>query len=203
MLSTEFFLTSLIVVLIPGTGAIYTLSTGLFLGRRASIIAALGCTAGIVPHLLASILGISFILHKSALIFQGLKWLGVAYLLYLAWQMWRDRESLSFSDSGQQQNHWQIIRRAVFINLLNPKLTLFFFAFLPLFIDSSRTSVTLQMLYLSAVFMLITFIVFALYGFLASTVRKQVLSTPNVVVGVRRVFALLFAALGLKLALSS
>ena len=125
MYSTTFLLTSLVVALIPGTGAIYTVSTGLFRGRRASRSAALGCTLGIVPHLLASILGLSFILHMSALAFQGLKFAGAAYLLYLAWATWNDRGGLEFSAARTELGAGRIIFKAVLLNLLNPKLTLF------------------------------------------------------------------------------
>ena len=125
MYSTTFLLTSLVVALIPGTGAIYTVSTGLFRGRRASLAAALGCTLGIVPHLLASILGLSFILHMSALAFQGLKFAGAAYLLYLAWATWNDRGGLEFSAARTELGAGRIIFKAVLLNLLNPKLTLF------------------------------------------------------------------------------
>ena len=103
MFSTEFLITSLVVVLIPGTGVIYTVSTGLFLGWRASVAAAFGCTAGITPHLSASILGLSAILHMSALAFQAVKFAGAAYLLYLAWAMWRETGSLKFDSPTTQR----------------------------------------------------------------------------------------------------
>ena len=91
MFTLEFLLTSLIVVLIPGTGVIFTISTGLAQGRRASFFASIGCTLGIVPHLLATVLGLSAVMHSSALAFQFLKYAGVAYLFYLAFATWRDR----------------------------------------------------------------------------------------------------------------
>ncbi|MEZ4678732.1 MAG: LysE family translocator [Caldilineaceae bacterium] len=201
MVSTEFLLTSLIIVMIPGTGAIYTISTGLFHGRRASLIAAIGCTLGIVPHLLTTILGLSFILHTSALLFQGLKWLGVLYLLYLAWLMWRDEGALRFDGERAPQSPWRIIVRAIFINLLNPKLTIFFLAFLQLFIAPHAASPVGQMVMLSGVFMGLTLLVSTFYGLLASSVRAHVLNSPGVIRWLQRAFALTFAALGLKLVL--
>lgn len=202
MFDTSFLLTSLIIVLIPGTGVIYTVSTGLFRGWRSSVAAALGCTAGIVPHLLASILGLSLILHQSALVFRGVKWLGVLYLLYLAWAMWRDTGAFTFGATSPQSSFWQIAGKAVLLNLLNPKLTLFFFAFLPLFIAPDAPSPAGEMLALSAVFMAITLVVFVLYGVLASGVRRYVLSSPRTVLWLRRSFAVAFAGLGIKLALT-
>lgn len=202
MFSPEFLLTSLIVVLIPGTGTIYTVSTGLFYGWRASLAAAVGCTAGVVPHLLASILGLSFIFHMSAVVFQGLKFAGAAYLLCLAWVMWREKGALTFDAASPQKNPWQIAMKAVLLNLLNPKLTLFFFAFLPLAISPDTSSPVAELLLLSVVFMGLTLIVFASYGVLASGVRKHVVNSPSAIVWLRRSFAGAFAALGINLALT-
>lgn len=202
MLSPEFLLTTLIVVLVPGTGTLYTVSTGLFHGSRASLAAALGCTLGIVPHLLASILGLSFILNLSATLFSGLKWLGALYLLYLAWAMWRDQGGLAFGSSSTETNARQIIVKAVLLNLLNPKLTLFFFAFLPLSLSPDARSPLAELLGLSLVFMALTLVVFALYGVLASSVRTFVVSSPKLLLWLRRSFAVSFAALGLRLAVT-
>ena len=202
MFSPEFLLTSLVVALIPGTGAIYTISTGLFHGRWASLAAALGCTAGIVPHLIASVLGLSFILHMSALAFQGLKFAGAAYLLYLAWATWQDKGALKFDSASPEQGFWRIAGKAVLLNLLNPKLTLFFFAFLPHFIVPDAASSATQFVLLSLVFMAITLAVFAVYGLLASTIRQQVARSPRIVGWLRRSFAAAFAALSVQLALT-
>ncbi|MDJ0752766.1 MAG: LysE family translocator [Ardenticatenaceae bacterium] len=202
MFSPEFLLTSLVVVLIPGTGVIYTISTGLFHGWRATVAAAVGCTAGIVPHLLASILGVSFILHTSAVVFKALKLAGALYLLYLAWMMWRESGELSFDSATPQKNAWQIGSKAVFINLLNPKLTIFFFAFLPQFISPGAATPAVEMLVMSAIFMLITLIIFILYGLLAGGIRQRVVRSPSFVVWLRRSFAAVFALLGVNLALA-
>ena len=190
MLTMDFLLTSLIVVLIPGTGVVFTLSTALAAGKRASVYAALGCTGGIVPHLMASMLGLSAILHTSALAFQGLKFAGVAYLLYLAYATWRDRSAFAVSDTP--------------LNLSGgtTKLTIFFLAFLPQFITPNGPSATVQMLTLSTVFMLMTFAVFVIYGLLANFFRTAVIESPTVQNWLRRGFAASFAALGLNLAFS-
>jgi threonine/homoserine/homoserine lactone efflux protein len=202
MFSTEFLLTSLIVVLIPGTGVIYTISTGLFLGYRASIAAVFGCTAGILPHLCASVLGLSAIIHMSALAFQALKYAGAAYLLYLAWSMWRETGALEFKKPGKKNNLFQVAFRGFLINILNPKLSIFFLAFLPLFVSQDATFPTQQMLLLSAVFMGMTFIIFMLYGILAGGVSACVVKSPKLIVWFQRSFAAIFAALAAKLAVS-
>jgi threonine/homoserine/homoserine lactone efflux protein len=201
MFSTTFLLTSLVVALIPGTGAIYTVSAGLFRGRQASIAAAAGCTLGIIPHLLASILALSFILHMSALVFQGLKFAGAAYLLYLAWATWQDRGGLEFRERPEV-GAGQIIGKAILLNLLNPKLTLFFFAFLPHFVSSGSASPVPQFLGLSLGFMAITFLVFVVYGLLASSIRSYVVNSPRMLVWLRRSFAAVFAGLSVELALT-
>ncbi len=202
MFSTEFLITSLVVVLIPGTGVIYTVSTGLFLGWRASIAAAFGCTTGILPHLSASILGLSAILHMSALAFQAVKFAGAAYLIYLAWAMWRETGSLKFDSTTTQRGLWKITTKGFLINILNPKLSIFFLAFLPLFISPSVSSPTFQMIILGVMFMAMTLIIFILYGISANGVRKYVVNSPRVILWLQRSFAATFAALGVKLAMT-
>lgn len=203
MINTEFLLTSLVVVLLPGTGVIYTVSTGLFLGGRASVAAAAGCTAGIVPHLVASILGLSAILHLSAVAFQLIKFAGALYLLYLAWTMWRDTGALSFNSAPAKNNILVIFRRGILINILNPKLTIFFLAFLPLFVQpEAAASPMLQLVGLSLIFMAMTLVVFVVYGLWANAVRHYVIDSPRVIVGLRRTFGAVFAVLGIKLALT-
>ncbi len=202
MFSTEFLITSLVVVLIPGTGVIYTISNGLFLGWRASIAAACGCTAGIIPHLTASILGLSALFHLSAVAFQVIKFTGTAYLLYLAWTMWKETGSLQFDSPSTKIGLGQIARRGFLINILNPKLSLFFLAFLPLFVNPNASSPTLNMVLLSLVFMAMTFVIFVLYGISANMVRKYVTSSPRFITCLKRTFAVTFAALGIKLAMT-
>ena len=205
-MSIEFFITTLIVVLLPGTGVIYTLAAGLTQGARAAVLAAAGCTLGIVPHVVASIAGLAALLHASALAFQTLKYLGVIYLFYMAWQMWRDTGALNIdgvkAESLPVQSGRKIISAGVLLNLLNPKLTLFFLAFMPQFIDSAAPDASLQALSLAGVFMALTFLVFALYGLLAAQARDHVISRPRVLRVVKRSFASMFALMGLRLALA-
>ena len=201
MVTLEFLVTSLVVVLIPGTGVVFTISTGLAQGRRASVYAALGCTAGIVPHLLATVLGLAALLHTSALAFQALKYAGVAYLLYLALMTWRDQAAFVVERDAAARSATSLMVKAVLLNILNPKLTIFFLAFLPQFVDPAGEPLA-QMLLLSAVFMAMTFLVFVAYGFLAHAFRAAVIESPRVQAWLRRSFAAAFAALGANLALS-
>jgi threonine/homoserine/homoserine lactone efflux protein len=199
-LSAEFLLTSLIVVATPGIGVIYTLAAGLARGARASIVAAAGCTLGIVPHMAAAITGVAALLHTSAVAFSVLKYLGVAYLLYIAWTTLREKGTLAVDADDAPASVRKTIVTAVLINLLNPKLTIFFVAFLPQFVAAGDPHGLIRMVALSLVFMAMTFAIFAVYGVLASAVRRQVISRPKVLAWMRRVFAGSFLALGAKLA---
>lgn len=202
MISIEFLITSLIVVLIPGTGVIFTVSTGLIQGRTASVFAAIGCTLGIVPHLLATVFGLAALMHTSALAFEALKIAGVAYLLYLAWATWRDQAAFAVATTPTRGSALGLVGKAVLLNLLNPKLTIFFLAFLPQFVPATSATPLQHLLGLSSVFMGMTFLVFVAYGLLAHTFRTAVIDSPRVQGWLRRGFAASFAGLGINLALT-
>jgi threonine/homoserine/homoserine lactone efflux protein len=199
-MSVEFLLTSLVVVATPGTGVLYTVAAGLSRGTRASLVAAAGCTLGIVPHVTAAITGLAALLHTSALAFRILTYLGVAYLLYLAWSTLRDRDVLAVETDVAPRSAASVIVSGILVNILNPKLTIFFVAFLPQFVRPGDP--VARMVELSAVFMVLTFVVFAGYGAFAAAVRHKVLARPRVMAWVRRTFAAAFVALSAKLAFS-
>jgi threonine/homoserine/homoserine lactone efflux protein len=201
VVSIEFLLTSLIVIVSPGTGVLYTLAAGLSRGSRASVVAAFGCTLGIVPHMAAAIMGLAALLH-SALAFQTLKYLGVAYLLYMAWNALRERGALRVEREVGARSAVQVTVNAILINILNPKLSIFFLAFLPQFVSADEAQPVARMLELSAVFMLLTFVVFVGYGLFAASIRTHIISRPRVLTWMRRTFAAAFVALGAKLALA-
>ena len=197
----EFLITSLIVVVTPGIGVLFTLSAAITRGSRAAVVAAIGCTLGIVPHALAAVVGLAAVLQTSAIAFQTLKYLGVGYLLYLAYKTLREHGGLTV-DNAPKRSSWEVIRSAIFVNLLNPKLSLFFFAFLPQFLNPRDPHPIAAMTLLSAVFMLLTLVVFVAYGLLAARVRDKILSRPKVLAWFRRSFALAFVGLAGKLALA-
>jgi threonine/homoserine/homoserine lactone efflux protein len=201
-MSMEFFLTSMVVILLPGTGVLYTLAIGLGKGFKPSILAAFGCTLGIVPAATASIIGLAAILHASALAFHAVKYLGVAYLFYMAWNILREDGALTVSEGATETASKGIILNGMFLNVLNPKLSLFFLAFLPQFVPADAVSATQTLILLALIFMLLTFIVFIGYGACASLARDYVISQPAVLLWLRRSFAGTFGFLGLKLALS-
>jgi threonine/homoserine/homoserine lactone efflux protein len=199
-MTLEFLITSFVVVVSPGTGVLYTLATGLSRGFRASVVAAFGCTLGIVPHMVAAIVGLAALLHTSALAFQTLKYAGVAYLLYMAWNALREHGALKVEKEVGARSASQITVTAILINILNPKLSIFFLAFLPQFVRADETNPLSRMLELSVVFMLMTFVVFVGYGLFAATIRDRVISRPQVLKWMRRTFAGAFVMLGAKLA---
>lgn len=199
-MSIEFLITTLVVVASPGTGAIYTIAAGLGRGGKSSLWAAFGCTLGTVPHIIAAVTGLAAILHTSAVLFEVIKYLGVAYLLYMAWATVRETGALSVEGNSSAISPGKVIMESVLINILNPKLSVFFFAFLPQFVPAGSSHAVYSMLELSAVFMALTFVVFALYGLFAASMRSRVVERPEVLKWLRRSFAATFVALGLKLA---
>jgi len=200
--STAFLVTSLVVVASPGTGVLYTVAAGLSSGRRASIVAAFGCTLGILPHIAAAVVGLAALLHTSAIAFQTLKYLGVAYLLYLAWRTLRAQGGLLVEADHSDRSSLDVIVSAVAVNVLNPKLSIFFVAFLPQFVAADEPNRLAHMLELSVVFMLLTFVVFVVYGLFAAAIRRHVITRPRVLTWMRRTFAGAFVALGAKLAVT-
>nr|WP_086939813.1 LysE family translocator [Thaumasiovibrio occultus] len=213
MISVEFLITSLVVVLIPGTGVLYTLATGLFRSKKAAMFAAFGCTLGIVPSLLASVFGLAALFHTSALAYQVVKYVGVCYLLYLAWGMWRSASPLAIdsqstltdddeSTQSNQQQFWSVALKGFLINILNPKLSLFFLAFLPQFIAPDAASPLTYMLVLGMVFMLMTFVVFVIYGCMAHAFRALLLQSESASTVMQKIFSASFALMGVKLAMT-
>jgi len=202
-MSTAFLVTALVIVATPGTGALFTIAAGLARGTRAALLAAFACTLGTIPHLVAAITGLAAVLHASGVAFQTIKYLGVAYLLWMAWSTWRDTGALRVEDAPRPGSCRAVIVSGITVNLLNPKLTIFFFAFLPQFVSESGSAATVQMLVLSVVFMAMTMVVFAAYGATAALLRDRVLSRPRLVARIRKTFAASFAVLGARLAVES
>lgn len=201
-MSLAFLLTTLVVVVTPGTGVVYTLAAGLSHGRRASVVAALGCTLGVVPHLVATITGLAALLHTSAVAYGVVKYLGAGYLLYMAWATLRDKDALTVETDAEPRPVLRVISSGVLLNLLNPKLTMFFVAFLPQFVPAGTPGSTGLMLRLGAVFMALTFVVFAAYGMGAAAVRDRLASRPRITTGLRRVFAVCFVGLSARMAVA-
>ena len=199
-MTPEFLLTTLIVVATPGAGVLPPVAAGISRGWRASLLAAFACTLGIVPHMIAAVTGLAAIMHASAVAFSVIKLLGVAYLLYLAWKTFRDKSVFEVQAGPAKVSPWRVIMSGVLVNTLNPKLTIFFFAFLPQFVAPDRDGAVLLMVWLSAIFMAVTLAVFSVYGVFAAAVRREVISRPRVVAWMRRSFAATYVILAGRLA---
>ncbi len=200
MISAGFLITSFIVVVIPGTGVIYTITTSLSGSRRQAMLAALGCTLGILPHILAAVFGLSALLHTGAQFLRIIRIAGILYLTYLGLDLIRSNNRIAL-EKGEAERAFRIIGKAVLINLLNPKLTLFFFSFLPQFIVESSVDVTLQMLILSGCFMAITFLIFCLYGLLANTCKQFLKGSPGITRRIQQGFGVILLGFAGKLSL--
>lgn len=201
MITTQFLLTALVVVIAPGTGVLYTLALGLGRGRKAALWAALGCTFGIVPHLLAATLGLAAVLHASALLFNVVKFLGVAYLLYLAYSALKSGGALNVEPATSQEPGLAIAKRGALINILNPKLSIFFLSLLTPFLSGNPATITQETLALGGIFMAMTLAVFVLYGLFAATARTYILGSARIMAWMNRSFAAIFALLAGRLAL--
>ncbi len=199
-MSTSFFVTSLILALVPGTGVIYTITTSLSGSRRQAVLAALGCTLGIVPHILAAILGISAVLNTGAQVYRIIRIIGILYLLYLGVGLLRSKHKIDVSVQSKEKP-FAVIGKAILLNLLNPKLTLFFFSFLPQFIEPGSLSARLDMVTLSIAFMGITFVVFCLYGLVANAFRAAIVKSPVLLQRIQQGFGLILIGFAGKLAL--
>lgn len=197
-MSLEFLLTAFVVCLAPGIGVVYTLSTTLGQGFRAGLWAALGCTIATLVHLGVAMAGLAAVLHTSAVLFQTLKYAGVAYLLWMAWGTLKGSGGLQVEAAAPQRIS-RLVSRGIMLNLLNPKLPMFFIAFLPQFM--APTDGTAVMGELGVTFAALTFVTFLGYAALAASGREAVLSRPAVTAWMRRAFAASFAALGLRLAM--
>jgi threonine/homoserine/homoserine lactone efflux protein len=202
-MTPEFMLTTLIVVASPGAGALFTIAAGIARGWRASLVAAFACTLGIVPHVIAAVTGLAAIMHASALAFSIVKWFGVVYLLYLAWKTFRDQSMFDVETDSTQTSTLRVIGSGVLVNTLNPKLTIFFFAFLPQFVAPGSADAVASMIWLSAIFMAVTLVVFSAYGVFAAALRRQVISRPRVVSWIRRSFGATYLVLAGRLAVQS
>lgn len=198
-MSWAFLVTSLIIIATPGTGAILTIAAGIRGGKTLSLVTAFGCTLGIVPHLVAAITGTAALLRLGGVAFEVLRWVGIAYLLYMAISTWRSSGALALDSSAPPQSAMRTIGKAILANLLNPKLTLFFFAFLPQFVRTDAASLP-QMLRLSGIFMALTLLVFAVYGLAASFFRRHLVERPTITRRIQKGFALGYVGIGVGLA---
>lgn len=199
-MTPEFLLTAFIVCVTPGIGVVYTLSVTLGGGARAGIWATIGCTLATVFHLIVALAGLAAVLHTSALLFQTVKYAGVAYLLWMAWAVLQSTGTMAVQ-AANGGSPARLVGRGILLNILNPKLPLFFVAFLPQFMPAGDATSLSAMVELGAGFTAMTFVTFLLYVGLAASGRETVLASPRLLTAMRRIFAASFATLGARLAM--
>lgn len=199
---TLFIVTSIAVILMPGPAMLFVISNGLTKGPKASIAAAIGTTTGVSFHLFCAAFGLAVILKTSAIAFAVVKFVGATYLIYLAIKTVLSKEQIVNHLNVGEKSRNSIFWQGIFINILNPKLSIFFLAFLPQFIGSNLASSTSQTLVLGTIFMAMTIILFIFYGLFASLLRQKVLNSPKILNAIKWCFASVFMVLGVRLALS-
>lgn len=202
-MSLEFWVTTIVVTATPGTGVLYTIAGALAHGMRIGIVAAFGCTLAALPHMALALSGAAVMLAASPFAFEALKWLGVAYLLYLAWGTWRQTGALAPSTEEHETSARRVIGNAVLVNLLNPKPTLFFLVFLPMFVDPRAEGAVLRMAGMGLAFMAVTLVIFTAYAIGAAWLRRYVIEKPRVMRGIGRGFAICFVGLAGMLAITT
>jgi len=200
MISLEYIIAALLVILVPGTGVIYTIGIALVNNFSQVVFAALGCTLSITPHLLATVFGVSAILHTSTVLFTVLKFFGVMYLLYIAYCMYKDKGILEIKNENKLVSNYQVFKNGFLLNVLNPKLSIFFLAFIPQFISNTSTTPMLDMFIMGIIFMILTLLVFLIYGAFAGMIKNKVVQSKTILRNTQKCFALIFSVLAYKLA---
>lgn len=197
-----FFIASLLLALAPGPDNLFVLTQAALRGRSAGLAVTLGLCTGLLGHTTAVALGLAALFAASALAFTLLKLCGAAYLLWLAWQAWRASSTTALAAAEDRLSGWQLYRRGILMNITNPKVSVFFLAFLPQFADPSRGPLTQQLLLLGAIFMVATILIFGGIAMLAGMLGAWLTCSPGLQRVLNRMTAVLFVGLALKLALS-
>jgi len=195
---------SFILCLVPGPDNIYVLTQGMTKSKKAAVVTTLGLTTGLVIHTTAAALGISAIFKTSEIAFDIVKYAGACYLLYIAYQAYKYRdEPLDLSVQNSSIELRKLYIKGFIMNILNPKVSIFFLAFLPQFVSPSSGSVTLQMISLGLIFMVMTIVVFSSIGIAGNLLSSKLLEQPSIVKYMNILTSFVLGGLGLKLALSS
>jgi threonine/homoserine/homoserine lactone efflux protein len=200
--AAAFFAAAVVLGLAPGPDNIFVLTQSALRGRAAGIIVTLGLCTGLVVHTLAVAVGLAAVFQASALAFAGLKMAGAAYLIYLAWQAFRaSAQGVRIGEAGRL-GAGPLYRRGIIMNVTNPKVSIFFLAFLPQFADPARGPIAVQIAMLGGLFILATLLVFGAIALLAGSVGQR-LATSRKAERVMNVMAgMVFTALALRLAMA-
>lgn len=198
-----FIAASFLLCLAPGPDNIYVLTQGMTKSKKAAIVTTLGLTSGLIIHTSAAAFGISVIFQTSEIAFNIVKYVGAAYLLYIAYQAFKYRnEKLDLSVQNSASELKKLYVKGFIMNILNPKVSIFFLAFLPQFVNTASGNVPMQMITLGGVFMLLTIVVFSSIGIAGNLLSAKLLEKPNIVKYMNILTSFVLVSLGIKLALS-
>jgi len=196
-----FIVANILLALSPGPDNIYVLTQGITRGKKAAFITTLGFASGVIVHTSAAAFGITVIFQTSQLAFDIVKYLGALYLIYLAYQAFKHRnEPLDLSGSINKSELKKLYFKAFIMNILNPKVAIFFLAFLPQFINPAQGSIPIQMITLGVIFMIITIIVFGMIGYMGNILSKKLRENKRIVTYMNTMTSFVLLSLGLKLA---
>lgn len=190
---------SLLLIIAPGPDNIFVMAQSISYGKKEGIATALGLCSGVTIHTLAASIGLSAILYQSNIAFSILKYLGAFYLLYLAYQAFRSSNEVGEFAKPKKQTLPALYRRGFLMNVLNPKVSLFFLAFLPQFIEKNGISVPLQMIVLGLTFMILTLIVFSIIAIFAGSLGEKLLQNEKSSRIINLSQGAIFTGIGLKL----
>jgi threonine/homoserine/homoserine lactone efflux protein len=200
--AAAFFGAAVLLALAPGPDNLFVLMQSAMRGRAAGLMVVLGLCTGLLAHTAAVALGLASLFATSVLAFNLLKFAGALYLVWLAWQAWNAPPAPADGVGGDTPPFARLYRRGIVMNVTNPKVSIFFLAFLPQFVAADRGGVGLQVLALGALFMLATLLVFGAIALGAGTLRQRLLGSAHAQVAMNRIAALVFAGLALRLALA-
>ncbi len=194
---------AIILTIMPGPDNLFVLAQSITQDKKAGIATSLGLCTGLLVHISAAVLGISAIIYQSTIIFSIVKFAGAAYLLYLAWQSFRAKGDPPFT--LQQQNtqaYIKLYKKGILMNILNPKVSLFFLALLPQFVNPSQGHVAFQMLILGIVFLIQALVLFSLFSIFAGKVRQVIIGKPAIAKRLNTIQGILFTFIGIQIAIS-
>lgn len=197
-----FIAVSMLLTIAPGPDILYVITQSISQGKRAGIATALGLCTGLMVHTTAAAFGVSAILQQSAIAFKILKYLGAIYLFFLAWKAFREKEHSLSEMTTKNKDAASLYRQGIYMNILNPKVGLFFLAFLPQFVNSKAGNIPGQMILLGALFMLQSILIFSIVAIVSEILSKKILSKPNIAKYINHAKAIIFTLIGVKLALS-
>ncbi|MBB3869319.1 LysE family translocator [Parageobacillus toebii NBRC 107807] len=193
---------AILLTLMPGPDILFVITQSISQDKKAGVATALGLCSGLIVHITAAALGISAIIYQSALAFTVVKYMGAAYLLYLAWQSFKEKETGFTINHHKPLKYKSLYKKGIFMNLLNPKVSLFFLALLPQFVNKSMGHIALQMLILGIIFLVQALVIFVAVSVFSEKLRHVLLANSFIAKRMNIIKGLLLGLIGTQMALS-